>query len=328
VQSAHRASNPVPGVRVRIGTRGSPLALAQAREVEARLRAAHSAAQGAARLEVEIRTIKTTGDRIQDRPLAEAGGKGLFTKEIEEALLAGEVDLAVHSMKDMPTELPAGLTLAAFLPREDVRDALISAKAQSLAGLPAGAVVATASLRRQAQVRHLRPDLTVVPMRGNVETRLRKLADGAADATLLALAGLNRLGLANRAAGPVPVEEMLPAVAQGAIGVEIRSDDTRMAELLAPLNHEPTALAVTAERAFLAKLEGSCRMPIAALGELSTGPAGARFVFRGMILSPDGRHCFHARREGRPEAALRLAEDAAAEVIAAAGPNILRALRV
>jgi hydroxymethylbilane synthase len=298
--------------------------------VQARLEAAHSASKGAisssGRLAFEICAIKTTGDRIQDRPLAEAGGKGLFTKEIEEALLAGAVDLAVHSMKDMPTELPSGLTLAAFLPREDVRDALISAKAATLADLPAGAVVATSSLRRQAQVRHLRPDLTVVPMRGNVETRLRKLAEGAADATVLALAGLNRLGLADRAAGPVPVEVMLPAVAQGAIGVEIRSGDTEMAQLLAPLNHEPTALAVTAERAFLAKLEGSCRMPIAALGELSAEPA--RFTFRGMILTPDGRHCFRARREGRPEEALRLAEDAAAELLAAAGPELLRTLRV
>jgi hydroxymethylbilane synthase len=321
------ASNRVEDVRIRIGTRGSPLALAQAREVEMRLRAAHAASGDTGRLEVETRAIKTSGDRIQDRPLAEAGGKGLFTKEIEEALLAGEVDLAVHSMKDMPTELPPGLTLAAFLPREDVRDALICATAQSLAALPAGAVVATSSLRRQAQVRHLRPDLKVVQMRGNVETRLRKLAEGAADATLLAMAGLNRLGLTDRAAGPVPVEQMLPAVAQGAIGVEIRRDDTRMAGLLAPLNHEPTALAVTAERAFLAKLEGSCRMPIAALGELTTGPAGTLFAFRGMILSPDGRHCFEARREGRPEAALRLAEEAADQVIAAAGPELLRAMR-
>jgi hydroxymethylbilane synthase len=309
--------------KIRIGTRGSPLALAQAREVEARLQAAHAASHGSGRLACELCIIKTTGDRIQDRPLAEAGGKGLFTKEIEEALLAGEVEIAVHSMKDMPTQLPAGLTLAAFLPREDVRDAFISAKAQSLAALPAGAVVATSSLRRQAQVRHLRPDLAVIPMRGNVETRLRKLAEGAADATLLAMAGLIRLSLADRAAGPIPVEEMLPAVAQGAIGVEIRADNPAMAEALAPLNHEPTALAVTAERAFLAKLEGSCRMPIAALGEL----AGGHFSFRGMILSPDGRQCYQARREGRPEEALRLAEDAAAELLAAAGPDFLRALQ-
>jgi hydroxymethylbilane synthase len=321
--------------RIRIGTRGSPLALAQAREVEARLKAAHgpSAGPGGAvgKLAFEVRIIKTSGDRIQDRPLAEAGGKGLFTKEIEEALLAREVEIAVHSMKDMPTVLPPGLTLAAFLPREDVRDALICAKASSLADLPGGAVVATSSLRRQAQVKHLRPDITVVSMRGNVETRLRKLAEGAADATLLAMAGLNRLGLADRAAGPVSVEEMLPAVAQGAIGVEIRADDERMAQLLAPLNHEPTALAVTAERAFLAKLEGSCRTPIAALGELLDGhpggPAGIRFAFRGMILSPDGRRCFKARREGRPEEALRLAEDAAAEILAAAGPEFVRSLQ-
>ena len=318
--------------RIRIGTRGSPLALAQAREVEGRLQAAHCASPGSGPLTFEVRIIKTSGDRIQDRPLAEAGGKGLFTKEIEEALLAGEVDIAVHSMKDMPTVLPPGLTLAAFLPREDVRDALISSKASALAELPGGAVVATSSLRRQAQVRHLRPDIRVVPLRGNVETRLRKLAEGVADATLLALAGLKRLGLADRAAGPVPVEEMLPAVAQGAIGVEIRADDERMAEALAPLNHEPTALAVTAERAFLARLEGSCRTPIAALGELLDGPAGAptghRFAFRGMILSPDGQRCFKARREGRPEEAIRLAEDAAAEILAAAGPEFVRSLQV
>jgi hydroxymethylbilane synthase len=303
---------------IRIGTRGSPLALAQAREVQLRLEAAH----GPGRLAFEVRVIKTTGDRIQDRPLADAGGKGLFTKEIEEALLAGAVDIAVHSMKDMPTALPEGLALAAFLPREDVRDALVSAGARALSDLAGGAVVATSSLRRAAQVRHLRPDIRVVPMRGNVETRLRKLADGEADATLLALAGLNRLGLADRAAAPVPVEEMLPAVAQGAIGVEIAAGDAAMAEVLAPVNHQPTALAVTAERAFLARLEGSCRMPIAALGEL----AGGHFSFRGTILSPDGRRCYRARREGRPEAALSLAEDAAAELLAAAGPEFLSEL--
>jgi hydroxymethylbilane synthase len=305
--------------RVRIGTRGSPLALAQAREVQERLVAAH----GSDRLVFEIRAIRTTGDRIADRPLAVAGGKGLFTKEIEEALLVGEVEIAVHSMKDMPTVLPAGLAVRCFLPREDVRDAFISGKAPTLAALPAGAVVATSSLRRQAQVKRMRPDLAVVPMRGNVETRLRKLAEGAADATLLAMAGLKRLGLADRATAPVSVEEVLPAVAQGAIGVETRADDLGMAELVAPLNHEPTALAVSAERAFLAKLEGSCRMPIAALGEA----AGERFAFRGMVLTPDGREAWSARREGRPEQALRLAEDAAAELLAGAGPDVLRELR-
>ena len=215
---------------IRIGTRGSPLALAQAAEVRARLEAAH----GPGRHAFEVRVIKTTGDRIQDRPLAEAGGKGLFTKELEEALLAGEIDLAVHSMKDMPTLLPAGLTIACLLPREDVRDAFISRKVASLMDLPPGAVMATSSLRRQAQVLHVRPDLKVVPMRGNVETRLRKLEDGVADATLLACAGLRRLGLADRITSAIPTDQMLPAVAQGAIGVEIRSGDEAMAELLSP----------------------------------------------------------------------------------------------
>ena len=304
--------------KIRIGTRGSPLALAQAKEVQQRLEAAH----GVGRHTFEIRAIKTSGDRIQDRPLAEAGGKGLFTKEIEEALLAGEVDIAVHSMKDMPTLLPAGLTVGCFLPREDVRDAFISSQASMLSLLPTGATVATSSLRRQAQVLHLRPDLTVVPMRGNVETRLRKLAEGAADATLLAMAGLKRLGLADRITAPVPAEQMLPAVAQGAIGVETRAGDLTMAELLATINDESTALAVTAERAFLAKLEGSCRTPIAALAEL----AGGRLAFRGMILTPDGSQCHSTHREGHPAEALKLAEDAAGELLTKAGPDFLRAL--
>jgi hydroxymethylbilane synthase len=300
---------------IRIGTRGSPLALAQAAEVRARLETAH----GAGRHTFEIRAIKTTGDRIQDRPLAEAGGKGLFTKELEEALLNGEIDLAVHSMKDMPTVLPARLTIACLLQREDVRDAFISHKAPSLADLPAGAVVATSSLRRQAQVLHLRPDLKVVPMRGNVETRLRKLKDRVADATLLACAGLKRLGLIDRITSAIPTDDMLPAVAQGAIGVEMRDGDMLMAELLAPINDQPTALAVAAERAFLAQLDGSCRTPIAGLAELT----GDRLVFRGMILTTDGREAHATRREGRPEEALRLAEDAAAELLAKAGPNFL-----
>jgi hydroxymethylbilane synthase len=298
---------------IRIGTRGSPLALAQAGEVERRLVAAH----GASAIACQSSPLKTTCDRIQDRPLSEAGGKGLFTKEIEEALLAGAVDIAVHSMKDMPTELPAGLTVTCFLEREDVRDAFISTKAPSLTLLPAGAVVGTSSLRRQAQVKHVRPDLVVTPLRGNVETRLRKIAEGVADATLLAMAGLKRIGLADRATAPMSVEEMLPAVAQGAIGIETRAGDLEMAELLAPLNHQPTALAVTAERAFLARLEGSCRMPIAALGELD----GKRFVFRGMILTPDGREAYATRRAGEPAQALQLAEDAADELLTKAGPD-------
>ena len=304
--------------KVCVGTRGSPLALAQTREVRERLQAAH----GPGRLEFEVRIIKTSGDRIQDRPLADAGGKGLFTKEIEEALLAGEVDIAVHSMKDMPTVLPSGLTVTCFLPREDVRDAFISPKAGSLADLPTGAVVGTSSLRRRAQVLRLRGDLVVVALRGNVETRLRKIEEGAADATLLACAGLKRLGLANRITAPVPTEQMLPAVAQGAIGVETRGDDFAMAELLAPINHQPSALCVAAERAFLAKLDGSCRTPIAGLAEL--GPD--RLVFRGMILTPDGRQCHATRREGAPEEAIRMGEDAADELLARAGPDFFRAL--
>ncbi|HWB47002.1 MAG TPA: hydroxymethylbilane synthase [Hyphomicrobiaceae bacterium] len=301
----------VQAAKIRIGARGSRLAQAQAREVQERLLAAH----GADTLAFELRAITTTGDRIQDRTLADAGGKGLFTKEIEDALLAGEIDLAVHSMKDMPTVLPPGLALACFLPREDVRDAFISPRAAMLGDLPKGAVLATSSLRRAAQARWLRPDLTVVPMRGNVETRLRKLEQGVADATLLAMAGLKRLGLAGETGTPVPVDDMLPAVAQGAIGVEIRAGDARAAALLAPINHEPTALAVTAERAFLAKLEGSCRMPIAGLGEAAEG----RFLFRGMVLSPDGRERHATRREGRAAEAIVLAEDAAAELLASAG---------
>lgn len=306
-------------MKTKIGTRGSVLALAQAQEVLAGLAAAHGT-RGQA---FEVCVIKTSGDRIQDRPLAEAGGKGLFTKEIEEALLAHEIDLAVHSMKDMPTTLPPGLAIACYLPRADVRDAFISTKGASLAQLPAAAVVGTSSLRRQAQVKQLRCDLRVVPLRGNVDTRLRKLQEGAVDATLLACAGLARLGLSSRITQPVPVEDMLPAVAQGAIGVEIRADDNRTANLLAPINHAQTALAVTAERAFLACLDGSCKTPIAGLAELV---APDRLVFRGQILSPDGRRCHATRREGPPEAAIAMAEAAAAELIARAGPDFFRTL--
>jgi hydroxymethylbilane synthase len=303
---------------IRIGTRGSPLALAQAREVEARLAAAHPPGAYA----YDIRIIRTSGDRIQDRPLAEVGGnKGFFTKEIEEALLAGEIDIAVHSMKDMPTLLPPGLVVSCYLPRQDVRDAFIGRGVASMAELPAGAVVATSSLRRQAQVRRLRPDLHVEALRGNVETRLKKLADGVAQATILAMAGLNRLGLQDRVSSPLPVDVMLPAVAQGAVGVESRADDFPIMRLIAAINDQPTGLAVAAERAFLAKLDGSCRTPIAGLAEFDE----KGLLFRGMILTPDGREWHETLRRGRPEEAIRLAEDAAAELLARAGPNFLRA---
>ena len=304
--------------RIRIGTRGSPLALAQAHEVRRRLIEAH----GLAAADLEICVIKTSGDRIQDRPLAEVGGKGLFTKEIEEALGNGGIDLAVHSMKDMQTELPAGLSIGAVLEREDVRDAFISLKASTLAELAKGATVGTSSLRREAQVRRLRPDLEIVALRGNVETRLKKLEDGIADATLLACAGLKRLGFGHWITAPIPTAEMLPAVAQGAIGIEIRADDLATAELLAPLNHQPTALCVTAERAFLARLKGSCRTPIAGLAELRQG----KLMFRGLILTPDGRQCHETSREGRPEEAILLAEDAAAELLLKAGLDFWKAL--
>lgn len=300
---------------MRIGTRGSPLALAQARDVRDRLAVAH----GLSRDEISITVIKTSGDRILDRPLAEIGGKGLFTKEIEEALIAREIDLAVHSMKDMQTDLPPGLTLAASLPREDVRDAFISLKYATLNGVPSGAVIGTSSLRRQAQILHLRPDLKIVGFRGNVQTRLEKLQDGIADATLLAVAGLKRLGLADRITSPISVAEMLPAVAQGAIGIEIRDGDMATRALIAPLNDEATLSAVTAERAFLRRLEGSCRTPIAGFAEIRAGV----MTFRGQVLSPDGRTSYRAERRGTPEQAVELGLGAADEIIAKADPRVL-----
>lgn len=298
---------------LRIGTRGSPLALAQANDVRARLIKAHGLADDA----VTIRVIKTSGDIIQDRPLSEVGGKGLFTKEIEEALLAEEIDLAVHSMKDVPTLLPDGLFISTILKREDVRDAFISLKYQSLADMPAGAVVGTSSLRRQAQVRRARPDLTVIDFRGNVETRLRKIADGVADATFLAMAGLNRLGLSDRATAAIETAVMLPAVAQGAVGIEIRERDSATAAALAPLNHLETSICVTAERAFLAKLEGSCRTPIAGLAELS----GSTLSLRGSILTPDGRGCHDTARSGTAQSAAAIGHDAGADLLERAGPE-------
>jgi len=266
---------------IRIGTRGSLLALAQAHEVRARLMTAH----GHNESQFEIVVIKTTGDRILDRPLSEVGGKGLFTKELEDALLTGDIDLAVHSMKDMQTVLPEGLAIGAVLEREDVRDAFISLKFSSLADMPAGAVVGTSSLRRQAQVKRLRPDLDVVGFRGNVQTRLKKLEEGVADATFLAVAGLNRLGLRERITQAVPVEEMLPAVAQAAIGIEIRDGDEKTLALLAPLHHAATATCVRVERAYLKRLEGSCRTPIGGLARISSD---GRLTFKGEILTPDG----------------------------------------
>ncbi|MCB1483807.1 MAG: hydroxymethylbilane synthase [Hyphomicrobiaceae bacterium] len=301
-----------------IGTRGSPLALAQAYEVRDRLVAAH----GLKSDDIAIRIIKTTGDQVLDRPLAEIGGKGLFTKEIEDALLANEIDLAVHSMKDMQTVLPDGLMLGATLPREDVRDAFLSLKYKSLDEVPAGSVVGSSSLRRQAQLLNVRPDLTVVGFRGNVQTRLKKLEEGVATATFLAVAGLRRLKLQDRITAMISTEQMLPAVAQGAIGIETRAGDRKVADYIAPLNDSATADAVTAERAFLRKLEGSCRTPIAGLAELRDGT----LWFRGQVLSPDGKASYRAQRSGPPQTAKELGIAAAQDILAQADPAIIAML--
>lgn len=262
-----------------IGTRGSPLALAQAHETMGRL--IHST--GMDEDNFRIRVIKTTGDRIQDRPLGEIGGKGLFTKEIEDAMLASEIDIAVHSMKDMPVLFPDGLVLDCYLPREDVRDAFISPKYKTIAELPEGATVGTSSLRRRAQLLNRRPDLNIVEFRGNVQTRLRKLDEGVADATFLACAGLNRLGRSD-ISNPIEVNDMLPAIAQGCIGIERREDDLEMAALLATINDTLATTRLAAERALLDGLDGSCQTPIAGLAELD----GDHMRLRGQVIRPDG----------------------------------------
>jgi hydroxymethylbilane synthase len=301
--------------RLRIGTRGSPLALAQAREVRRRLAAVH---RDLGEEDVaEIVVIRTTGDRIQSGPLADIGGKGLFTKEIEDALLSRTVDVAVHSMKDLPTRLPDGLIIAGLPPREDPRDALVSAKASSLAGLTEAAVVGTCSLRRRALLLARRPDLRVVPLRGNVDTRLRKLADGEVDATLLAIAGLRRLGRADAAAAVLEPEEFLPAVCQGAIGIECRADDRDMCERLAAITDPATRTCVAAERALLAGLDGSCRTPIAALAVVEAD----RVWLRAQIAWPDGSRSLGAERRGPASDAEALGDDAARELRGRGGPD-------
>lgn len=275
---------------LRIGSRGSNLALVQARLVQRLLAEAH----GVALDDIEIRTITTSGDKLTDAPLSEVGGKGLFSKEIEAALEAGEVDIGVHSSKDMATELPHGLVLAAFLAREDIRDAFVSLKVKSLDELPLGAKLGSSSLRRSSQMLRARPDLEIVPFRGNVDTRLRKLADGVADATLLAVAGLNRLGRQADITAYLDPERFLPAPAQGAIGLEIRASDGRTAGLIAPLNHPATATAVHAERALLESLDGSCRTAIGVVSHI----ADHTLLLRGQILSPDGQLAIEARHAG------------------------------
>jgi hydroxymethylbilane synthase len=302
---------PSPARPFRIGTRGSPLALAQAHETRARLMAAFELPEDA----FDIVVIKTTGDKVLDRPLKEIGGKGLFTREIEDEMLAGGIDIAVHSMKDMPVLQPEGLVLDCYLPREDVRDAFVSPAAPDLAALAPGTKVGTSSLRRKAQLLNRRPDLEVVEFRGNVQTRLRKLEEGVAACTFLALAGLNRLGMTHVATATIATEEMLPAVAQGAIGIERRADDARAAAMLEAIHHGPTGHRLAAERAFLAALDGSCETPIAGLAELD----GGSLRLRGEILRTDGSKALADDQTGAVEDGPELGRAMATGLLARAG---------
>jgi len=297
----------------KIGTRGSALALAQAHQVRALLATAHGLAEDAFSIEI----FTTSGDRIQDRPLSEVGGKGLFTKELEEALLDGRIDIAVHSSKDMPTVLPDGLELGAFLKRADPRDAFIGRTSKTLAGLAQGAVVGTSSLRRQAQLRRLRPDLQILNFRGNVQTRLRKLAEGQVDATLLALAGMQRLGIEKEATEILPLDRFPPAPGQAAICIELRTGDTKAAAMIAPIDDRDTHLALDCERAFLAELDGSCRTPIAGHAVIS----GNSIDFSGSILTPDGSRALSISVSGNVTDAARIGTDAGKELRADAGPG-------
>ncbi len=286
---------------IRIGTRGSPLALAQAHQTRARLREAHQCDEAA----IEIHIIKTSGDAIQDRPLSEAGGKGLFTKELDTALMMGGIDIAVHSAKDLPTFLPDALTIVGYLPREDVRDAWISREATRPQDLPEGAVVGSASLRRGAMLKRLRPDLSIVLLRGNVETRLRKVTEGEVAGTLLALAGLKRLGLADQATHILPIAEFVPAAGQGAIGITARVDDANARAALAPILCASTGYALAAERGFLTALDGSCRTPIGAHAMVEEG----QVRLNGIVLRPDGSEAFEGGETGDVASAEALGQD-------------------
>ena len=302
---------------LRIGTRGSPLALAQAREVRRILAGLHAIHEDS----IELVIIKTTGDAIVDRPLAEAGGKGLFTKELDAAQLAGDIDIAVHSAKDLPTQLPPGLDVGGYLPREDVRDALIAPRAGSIRDLPKGAKVGTASLRRAAQLKRLRPDVETPLLRGNVETRLRKAQAGEIDATLLALAGLKRLGLADRATRVLEIEDFLPAVGQGAIAIAVRAEDHLTRTRIAGALHHDTGVALAAERAFLHALDGSCRTPIAGHARVRDG----QVEFSGMVLRIDGSEAFEASARGAIEDAARLGADAGHDILGRLPAGVLAA---
>ena len=303
---------------LRIGTRGSPLALAQAHLVRRLLAEAHGVPQA----EIAIEVIQTSGDRLKEAPLSEVGGKGLFSKEIEDALFAGRIDIGVHSSKDLATTLPDGLVLPAFLEREDIRDAFVSLSAPALDALTQGALFGTSSIRRAAQILRHRPDLRIVPFRGNVDTRLKKLADGVADATLLAVAGLNRLGRQAQITPMLDPVRFPPAPAQGAIGIEAHADDTRTLELIAPLDHSPTATAVTAERALLRELDGSCRTAIGVMTTLS----GDTLTLRGEILAPDGQNWVEAEHAGAATDARAIGTALGEELRRRAGPSLLAQL--
>ncbi|CAN5430975.1 hydroxymethylbilane synthase [soil metagenome] len=298
---------------LRSGTRGSPLALAQAEE----LKRALAGAGGLEEQSILIVPIRTNGDRINARPLSEAGGKGLFTKAIDDALLAGTIDIAVHSAKDLPTLLPDGIVIAGCLPRADVRDAFISRRARTLTDLPSGAVVGTASLRRSALTLRARPDLKVVSMRGNVDTRLRKLDAGEADANILAFAGLARLGLSARITSPLGPDGWLPAAGQGAIAITARSADAAARALLARIDHRATSLTLLTERAFLARLDGSCRTPIGGLAEMM----GDLIRFRGIIVKPDGSAFHEVERRGSPADGERIGDEAGGELARRGGAD-------
>ena len=298
---------------LRIGTRGSPLALAQAYETRRRLTEALDVTEDS----FEIVVISTSGDRILDRPLKEVGGKGLFTKEIEQEMLDGKIDIAVHSMKDMPVEQPDGLMLGCYLPREDVRDAFVSSHFNNVSDLPSGSKVGTSSLRRKAQLKFFRPDLEVVEFRGNVQTRLKKLSDGVASCTFLAMAGLNRLGLADLAQSAINPSEMLPAIAQGAIGIEWRKADKKTADILKKIHHEETAQQLNAERAFLAELDGSCQTPIAGLATIE----GSSLKLTGQVLRTDGSDSISETASSNIEDGPELGRELAQKILAQAGPN-------
>lgn len=303
-----------PAPPVRLATRGSPLALWQANWVKAQLEAAHAGCV------VELVTIKTTGDKITDVPLAKVGGKGLFVKEIEEALLDGRADLAVHSMKDLPVEIPAGLHIAATTKREDPRDALITANGTTFAKLPRGAKIGTSSLRRGTQLRHQRPDLVIVPLRGNLDTRLRKLKSEGLDAVVVAAAGLRRMGWEEQVTEYLPVEVSLPAIGQGALGLECRIDDFRINQLVAPLNDPDTAICAAAERAFLTRLEGGCQVPIAGHAVLEK----RQVRLRGLVASLDGLRLITEEATGPADAATALGKKLAERLLEKGAGQILR----